>query len=129
MPPLLNFEGPAEIPALRPLRVQFGTTQWEDPNEAQVIAVDGQLLYQVLHEQGELREVQLLPRRYVRTVLQLAHTHLLGEHLGKEKTWERITARFHRPGMRRAAKTIVAAARSVKSPPQKHTFGTRWFPY
>ena len=65
---------------------------------AEVIVVDGQLLYQVLHEQGELHKVLLLTRQYVGTVLQLVHTYLLGAHLGMEKTWERIAARFHWPG-------------------------------
>ncbi|KAK6321825.1 hypothetical protein J4Q44_G00088010 [Coregonus suidteri] len=122
--PLLDFEGPVETPVGGQLRGQFGTAQWEDPNlkaaAAQVIAVDGQLLpgvsdwryphfqiknnllYQVSCQQGELREVLLPPRRYVGTVLQLAHTHLLGVHLGMEKTRERIAARFHWTGMRRA---------------------------
>ena len=81
--PLLDFEGPVETPPGGQLRGQFGTAQWEDPNlkaaTAQVIAVDGQplpgasdwpyphfqiknnLLYQVSHQQGELREVLLLP--------------------------------------------------------------------
>ena len=65
-------------------------------------------------------------RGTVGTVLQLAHTHLLGEHLGMDKTWEWITARFqfHWPRMKKA----VEAARSVKSLPQKHTSETRWSP-
>lgn len=122
--PLLDVEGPVETPTGGQLRGQFGTAQWEDPNlkaaAAQVIAVDGQLLpgvsdkrypifqiknnllYQVSRQQGELREVLLLPRRYVGTVLQLGHTHLLGAHLGMKKTRERLAARFHWPGMRRA---------------------------
>ena len=36
------------------------------------------------------------------TLLQLTHTHLLGVHLGMEKTWEWIAARFNWPGRRRA---------------------------
>ena len=37
----------------------------------------------------------LIPTQYVRTVLQLAHTHLLGAHLRMEKTRERIGNLFH----------------------------------
>ena len=32
MLPLLDFEGPAETPALSPVRGQFRTAQWDDPN-------------------------------------------------------------------------------------------------
>jgi len=35
-------------------------------------------------------------------VLQLAHSHLLGAHLGREKTLERIRARFYWPGIKKA---------------------------
>ena len=127
------------------LRGQFGTAQWEDPNlkaaAAQVIAVDGQLLpavsdwqyphfqiknnllYQVSRQQGGLREVLLLPRWYVGTVLQLAH--LMGAHLRMEKTQERIAARFHWPGRRRAVEDYCCSCPDVKSRPQKHTSETR----
>ena len=86
--------------------------QLEDPNlqnaRGQVIAVDGvllpgvsdwryphfaikhNLLYQVVKHNGETKDLLLIPSQYVRTVLQLAHTHLLGAHLGMEKTREQI---------------------------------------
>eukprot|EP00063_Salmo_salar_P014535 XP_013989370.1 PREDICTED: uncharacterized protein LOC106566074 [Salmo salar] len=73
------LDGP---PDTRILTGQFGMAQLEDPilqnARGQVIAVDG----------------VLLPG--------LAHTHLLGAHLGIEKTRERIGNRFHWPGVKRA---------------------------
>jgi hypothetical protein len=102
---------------------QFGMAQLEDPNlqnaRVQVIAVDGvllpgvsdrryphfaikhNLLYQVAKHNGYTKDLLLIPSQYVRTVMQLAHTHLLGAHLGIEKTRERIGNRFHWPGVKR----------------------------
>ncbi|KAF1388735.1 hypothetical protein PFLUV_G00065720 [Perca fluviatilis] len=61
---------------------RFGTAQLEDPNLAhalqQVTVVDGKPM------EG------------------LTHSHLLGAHLGVEKTLDRIKARFYWPGVKRA---------------------------
>jgi hypothetical protein len=48
-----------------------------------------------------MKDLLLIPSQYVRTVLRLAHTHLLGAHLRMEKTRERIGNRFHWPGGKR----------------------------
>ena len=103
---------------------RFGTAQLEDPNLTsalqQVTVVDGKaiegvglityphfaiknkLLYQVVKRNDECVELLLVPRPFVQSVLQLAHSHLLGAHLGVEKTLDRIKARFHWPGVKRA---------------------------
>ncbi|XP_064195362.1 uncharacterized protein LOC135256967 [Anguilla rostrata] len=103
---------------------RFGTAQLEDSNLAsalqQVTVVDGKpiegvsqityphfsikkkLLYQVVKKNDECLELLLVPRPFVQTVLQLAHSHLLGAHLGVEKTLDRIKARFYWPGVKRA---------------------------
>ncbi|KAJ8365058.1 hypothetical protein SKAU_G00138890 [Synaphobranchus kaupii] len=75
-------QNPDDQPLPAPLAGRFGTAQLEDANLTssiqQVSVVDGQLL------DG------------------LAHTHLLGAHLGLEKTLERIKTRFYWPGVKKA---------------------------
>ncbi len=44
----------------------------------------------------------LVPKAYTSKVLYLAHTHLLGGHLGSEKTYERILTWFYWPGIKKA---------------------------
>ncbi|XP_030262315.1 uncharacterized protein LOC115574830 isoform X1 [Sparus aurata] len=44
-------------------------------------------------------EQLLVPQPHRPTVLQLAHTHLMGAHLGVEKTKERVLQRFFWPGV------------------------------
>ena len=65
-------------------------------------AIKNKLLYQVVKRNDECVELLLVPRPFVQSVLQLAHSHLLGAHLGVEKTLDRIKARFHWPGVKRA---------------------------
>ena len=43
----------------------------------------------------------MVPRPYVSKVLFMAHTHLLGAHLGMDKTRDRVLARFYWPGVKR----------------------------
>ncbi|KAJ8375046.1 hypothetical protein SKAU_G00056260 [Synaphobranchus kaupii] len=43
-----------------------------------------------------------MPRPFIPSVLQLAHSHQLGAHPGVEKTLERIKARFYWPGVKKA---------------------------
>ena len=47
----------------------------------------------------EAQEEVTEPKPFRPTVLQLAHTHLLGAHLGVEKTKDRILQRFFWPGI------------------------------
>ena len=75
-----------------------GVSDWRYPH----FQIKNNLLYQVSHQQGELREILLLPRRYVGTVLQLAHNPPVGGAPGNGEDPERIATRFHWPGMRRA---------------------------
>ena len=65
-------------------------------------AIKKKLLYQLVWVNGEQRDLLLVPRPFVDTVLHLAHTHLMGAHLGVEKTLERVRARFAWPGVKRA---------------------------
>ncbi|KAJ8376906.1 hypothetical protein SKAU_G00074860 [Synaphobranchus kaupii] len=51
---------------------------------------------------GVQQELLLVPRPFIPSVLQLAQTHLLGAHLGVEKTLERIKTRFYWPGVKKA---------------------------
>ena len=61
----------------------------------------GGLLYRVLEEEEGVREQLVVPRAYFSKVLFMAHTHLLGAHLGMDKTRERVLARFYWPGVKR----------------------------
>ena len=102
---------------------QFATAQHRDDALrhawGQVVAHDGQgrdsvgpvtyphfctqrgLLYRVDERGGETVQQLVVPRPYVSKVLFMAHTHLLGAHLGMDKTRERVVARFYWPGVRR----------------------------
>ena len=60
------------------------------------------LLYRVGRLQEREVEQLLVPRSHIPKVLYLGHTHLLGAHLGAEKTYEWIRARFFWPGIKRA---------------------------
>lgn len=101
----------------------FGSAQLEEPNFAQawrtVAVIEGKpqegvsppsypyfmvkngLLYRICQVHGEEVEQLLVPRAYIPKVLYLAHTHLLGAHLGGEKTYERVMARFYWPGVKK----------------------------
>ena len=104
---------------------EFAVQQWSDPNlemaRNQVAAVDGRLsegvsalnppyfvvknglLYRgASSATGDIIEQLLVPKAYVTRVLYLAHTHQLGAHLGVQKTYDRIAARFYWPGIRKA---------------------------
>jgi hypothetical protein len=75
-----------------------GVNDWRYPH----FAIKHNLLYQVVKHNGEAKYLLLIPSQYVRTVLRLGHTHLLGVHLGMEKTREQIKNWFHWPGVKRA---------------------------
>nr|XP_040058772.1 uncharacterized protein LOC120834693 isoform X2 [Gasterosteus aculeatus aculeatus] len=103
---------------------QFGTAQWEDPNLEQarqnLAVVEGEpvagvsastfphfsikngLLYRVAKLEERVVEQLLVPKRYINKVLYLAHSHLLGAHLGVEKTYDRVRERFYWPGVKKA---------------------------
>ena len=59
------------------------------------------LLYRVAEGEGGVREQLVVPRVHVSKVLYMAHTHLLGAHLGMDKTRERVLAKFYWPGVKR----------------------------
>ena len=103
---------------------QFGSAQLRDPNLTQawrdVQVIEGQkqdgvsqvsfphfmikdkLLYRVTKKNSDICEQLLIPKEYASKVLYLAHSHLLGAHLGREKTYERVLSRFYWPGVKRA---------------------------
>jgi len=56
----------------------------------------------------------LVPKRYVPKVLYLAHSHLLGAHLGVEKTYDRILGRFYWPGVKRAVQDYCRSCRECQ---------------
>ena len=122
MPGLADFpesDGEPEDPEGR-----FGRAQREDPNlrnawsraclvegvlqgrvsapEPPYFKVYNGLLYRVCVCQGVPTDQLLLPRGYTSKALYLAHTHLLGAHLGMEKTHERLRTRFYWPGIKKA---------------------------
>ena len=54
-----------------------------------------------MEKEGEVTEQLMVPRPYVSKVLFMAHTHLLGAHLGMDKTRDRVLARFYWQGVKR----------------------------
>ncbi|XP_061098630.1 uncharacterized protein LOC133128839 [Conger conger] len=117
-------EGPQEVSEEAEAPTRFGTAQLHEPKFAQAwrdardingvpqgpvstpsypyFRVKQDLLYRVCNPQGEEVEQLLVPQPFVPRVLYLGHTHLLGAHLGMEKTYERILARFYWPGVKKA---------------------------
>lgn len=67
-------------------------------------AVKNKLLYRVIKIEGEVVKQLLVPKPYISRVLYLAHSHLLGAHLGTEKTYKCILRRFYWPGVKQAVK-------------------------
>ena len=59
------------------------------------------LLYRVVKVNGDIVEQLIVPRQYVSKVLYMAHAHLLGAHLGIDKTRERVVGKFYWPGLKR----------------------------
>uniref|UniRef100_A0A8C4XBU5 Gypsy retrotransposon integrase-like protein 1 n=1 Tax=Erpetoichthys calabaricus TaxID=27687 RepID=A0A8C4XBU5_ERPCA len=57
--------------------------------------LENDLLYRVSEHEGGVRKLLLIPQAFRRQVCELAHAHLLGGHLGNEKTLERIKLRFY----------------------------------
>ncbi|XP_041941973.1 uncharacterized protein LOC121705196 [Alosa sapidissima] len=104
-----DVQGTKELP---PLTGQYGTAQLQDPTLANALrnvqvmegvvlgdrtsptyphfAVSRGLVYQVVQKNGEVHEQLLVPQPHRATVLNLAHTHPLGAHLGVEKTKENL---------------------------------------
>ncbi|XP_063044707.1 uncharacterized protein LOC134438913 [Engraulis encrasicolus] len=106
LPPLSGQYGTAQlqdptlINALRTVQVLEGTVLGDSTSPSYPhFAVNRGLLYRVVKENNEVHEQLLVPQPYRDTVLNLAHTHPLGAHLGVEKTTERIVQRFFWPGI------------------------------
>ena len=57
-------------------------------------------MYRVAEGEGGVREQLVVPRVHVSKVLYMAHTHLLGAHVGMDKMRERVLARFYWPGVK-----------------------------
>ncbi|XP_063075477.1 uncharacterized protein LOC134465637 [Engraulis encrasicolus] len=115
--PSSSEEDACELP---PLTGEYGVAQLHDPTLANALknvqvlegvvlgrtsptyphfAISRGLLYQVDKEKDAVIEQLLVPQPYRATVLNLAHSHPLGAHLGMEKTKERILQRFYWPGV------------------------------
>ncbi|XP_069045871.1 uncharacterized protein [Lepisosteus oculatus] len=136
-----NMELPNGEPPER--RGKFGTAQLEDGNLrhawGHVRKIDGEwctdpntvsypyfmtknnLLYQVQQKGQEEVEQLLIPRPYQMKLLNLAHSHLLGRHLGVKKTSERLLSRFFWPGIYKAIeKYCRECPECQKSAPQPY---------
>ena len=74
----------------------------------------GGLLYRVVEGEVGVREQLVVPWAYLSKVLFMAHTHLLGAHLGMDKTRERVLARFYLPGVKRDVDCIVRGVLSAR---------------
>ena len=54
----------------------------------------------MVQREGVEAEQLVVPRTYVSKVLFMAHSHLLGAHLGMDKTRDRVLNRFYWPGVK-----------------------------
>lgn len=117
-------EEACDMPELEMSRDNFGTAQLRDPTllrarenpkvingepqypnadkEFPYMAINQDLLYRVDKIRGEIVEQLAVPQPYRRMVLDLAHKHAMGGHLGTEKTTQRVLQRFYWPGVHRA---------------------------
>uniref|UniRef100_A0A8D0DEN8 Gypsy retrotransposon integrase-like protein 1 n=1 Tax=Sander lucioperca TaxID=283035 RepID=A0A8D0DEN8_SANLU len=80
------------------------------------------LLYQVVKKNAEVHEQLLVPQPYRATVLNLAHTHPLGAHLGVEKTKERIMQRFFWPGVHKEIENYCRSCPECQQVAPKPTY-------
>uniref|UniRef100_A0A674CNJ5 Gypsy retrotransposon integrase-like protein 1 n=1 Tax=Salmo trutta TaxID=8032 RepID=A0A674CNJ5_SALTR len=69
------------------------------PNSFPHFIMKNGLVYRVSKIGVDVVEQLLVPTRYRKTVLDLAHGHILGGHLGIDKTRDRIVRRFYWPGI------------------------------
>uniref|UniRef100_A0A803J7L8 Gypsy retrotransposon integrase-like protein 1 n=1 Tax=Xenopus tropicalis TaxID=8364 RepID=A0A803J7L8_XENTR len=85
------------------------------------MAVKGDLLYQMSKKSDEVIEQLVVPKPYRKIVLDLAHSHIMGGHLGVEKTTERILQRFFWPGVYREVKDYCGSCPVCQiSAPKSH---------
>lgn len=68
----------------------------------------------IVKTDGVVKQLFLVPKAYVNTVLELAHTHLLGAHLGVAKTKKMIINRFTGHKLYRQWKIVVNHVLNVK---------------
>ena len=83
------------------------------------------LLYRVAERGGVITEQLVVPRPYISKVLLMAHTHVLGAHLGMDKTRGRILDRFYWPGIKKDVTVYCPETLDPKSvDPDGHYRGT-----
>uniref|UniRef100_A0A803JIM9 Gypsy retrotransposon integrase-like protein 1 n=1 Tax=Xenopus tropicalis TaxID=8364 RepID=A0A803JIM9_XENTR len=119
--PRTSDEPERELADLEVSPVNYKSAQWEDPTlleprrNVQVtngvrnnpdgslsypyFEVSNDLLYRVEKRGDDIHKQLLVPQAFRNTVLRLAHSHVLGGHLGVEKTKERVLRRFYWPGV------------------------------
>lgn len=139
-----NNLGQVKMTLWPPLKRQYGTAQLQDPTlgnalrNVQVLegtlvgtrltpsyphfAVKNGLLYQVVKSNDKVIEQLLVPQPHRSTVLQLAHMHLLGAHLGVEKTKERVLQRFFWPGVHKEVENYCRSCPDCQITAPKQTY-------
>lgn len=70
----------------------------------------------------------LVPQTHRATVLQLAHTHLLGAHLGVEKNKERVLKRFFWPGVHKEVENYCRSCPECQQSAPKPNFHSPLIP-
>lgn len=82
---------------------------------------NGLLYWVVKSNEGECVTQLFVPKPYDSKVLYLTCSHLLGAHLGPEKTYEQILARFYWPGVKRAVQDYCHhCSECQKTAPKAH---------
>ncbi|XP_063070441.1 uncharacterized protein LOC134461440 [Engraulis encrasicolus] len=118
-----QLQDPTLVNALKNVQVLEGRIVGEraSPTYPHFAVIRG-LLYQVVKEKNEILEQLLVPQPHRATVLNLAHTHLLGAHLGVEKTTERILQRFFWPGVHKEIENFCRSCPDCQKRAPKPTY-------
>ncbi|XP_073727643.1 uncharacterized protein [Misgurnus anguillicaudatus] len=116
------------VNALKNVKVIDGIVQSNLPVVYPHFAIKNGLLYQIKKEGEETIEQLLVPQTHRATVLQLAHTHLLGAHLGVDKTKERVLQRFFWPGVHKEVENYCRSCPECQQSAPKPNFRSPLIP-
>lgn len=117
-----QINDPALTNSLKNVRVVEGVCTSDQPLEYPHFAVKNGSLYQIKKEGEEILEQLLVPQTHRATVLQLAHTHLLGAHLGVEKTKARVLKCFFWPGVHKVIENYCRSCQECQQSAPKPNF-------
>uniref|UniRef100_A0A8C5PR58 Gypsy retrotransposon integrase-like protein 1 n=1 Tax=Leptobrachium leishanense TaxID=445787 RepID=A0A8C5PR58_9ANUR len=98
-----------QVARSRVVEVNGVTVQGSTKGTYPYFLLKNDLLYRVTSDEGQEIEQLVVPSSYTRKVLNFSHSHLLGGHLGVDKTQERVLRRFFWPGVYEEIKRYCAS--------------------